>query len=117
MILFGCKETEVETNIVSPEEMQTLLQIENIQLVDVRTADEYQKGFIPNAINIDFLSPTFSEEINKLDKDKPIIVYCHKGGRSAQCSEKLVDFGFKKIYDLEGGYSKWQFEREAKAEN
>lgn len=111
LVLSCVKNPDAQTKIVSPEEMQTLLKMENIQLVDVRTEVEYKTGFIPNAINIDFLSPTFMEQISKLDKDRPILVYCEKGGRSAKCSETLKAAGFKKIYDLEGGYSKWKFNK------
>ena len=107
--LFNCNENhQRETKIVSPEEMQTLLQIENVQLVDVRTPNEFKEGHINNAQNIDFLSPTFSEDIKELDKSKPIIVYCKSGGRSAKCSKKLIEAGFEKVYDLQGGFSKWK---------
>ena len=99
-----------EVKVVSVEEMQSLLELEDIQLVDVRTPEEYQEGYIENFQNIDFLSPTFEEDIAKLDKDKPVILYCKSGGRSASCAQKMLDAGFVKIYDLEGGISKWQHE-------
>ncbi len=99
-----------EVKVVSVEEMQSLLDIEDIQLVDVRTPGEYQEGYIENFQNIDFLSPTFDEDIAKLDKNKPVILYCKSGGRSASCAKKMVDAGFVKVYDLEGGISKWQHE-------
>lgn len=109
--IISCNEsTKPETKIVSPEEMQTLLQLDNIQLVDVRTPKEYKGGFIENAQNIDFRSDTFTEDIKKLDKDKPIIIYCHSGGRSAKCAKKMLEAGFTKVYDLEGGISKWKLE-------
>ena len=109
VVLAGCKQpTKPYTKIVTSEEMQTLLQKKGVQLVDVRTPEEYSEGFIPSAINIDYLSPAFSKGIEGLDKDKPIIVYCRSGKRSAKSSEKLEEAGFKKIYDLEGGFSKWK---------
>jgi rhodanese-related sulfurtransferase len=103
-------ETQTEIRVISPEEMQTLLELDDIQIVDVRTPEEYETGFINNSQNIDFKSPTFDEDINKLDKTKPVILYCRSGGRSARCSEKLKDAGFVKIYDLEGGITQWKFE-------
>lgn len=101
-------EKKGEVKIVSPEEMQTLIELEDIQLVDVRTAEEHKKGFIAHAQNIDFNSPTFEEDITKLDKTKPVVLYCRSGGRSAKCAQKLKEAGFVKIYDLEGGISKWK---------
>ena len=47
-------------------------------------------------------------KIEKLDKDKPICVYCKKGGRSAKAAKRLKEIGFKKIYDLEGGITNWE---------
>lgn len=111
IVLMSCLETvQQQSKVISPEEMQSLLQIDNVQLVDVRTPEEYELGFIADAKNIDFLSPNFLEEVERLDKKKPIIVYCEKGGRSAKCAEKLKEVGFIKIYDLEGGYSKWKYQ-------
>lgn len=109
-LTYSCKEeSQAEVKIVSPEEMQTLLEMDDIQLVDVRTPEEYKDGYIENAQNIDFRSPTFEEDISKLDKTKPVMVYCKSGGRSAKCTEKLKNAGFIKIYDLEGGITKWKF--------
>lgn len=108
----SCKKEEKkgEIKVVSVEEMQSLMELEDIQLVDVRTPGEYAEGYIENFQNIDFLSPTFDEDIAKLDKNKPVILYCKSGGRSASCAQKMVDAGFVKVYDLEGGISKWQHE-------
>ena len=108
---YNCEqETSSEIKIVTPQEMQTLLELDDVQLVDVRTPEEYKEGFISNSQNIDFSSPTFDDDITKLDKSKPVILYCKAGGRSAKCSKKLKDAGFVKIYDLEGGITQWQFE-------
>lgn len=107
----SCETTsQGEVKVVTPEEMQSLLELEDVQLVDVRTPEEHKEGFIENAQNIDFNSPTFDEDITKLDKNKPVILYCKSGGRSAKCSKKLQEAGFVKIYDLEGGISKWMHE-------
>lgn len=97
-----------QVKVVSPEEMQSLLELDDVQLVDVRTPKEYETGFISDAQNIDFHSPTFDDDIKNLDKNRPVILYCEAGGRSAKCAEKLAEAGFIKIYDLEGGISKWK---------
>lgn len=97
-----------EVKLVTAEEMESILELEDVQLVDVRTPKEHDEMHIANSQNIDFMSPTFEKDIEKLDKKKPVIVYCKSGGRSAKCSKKMKDAGFEKIYDLEGGISKWK---------
>lgn len=109
--LLGCKEEESGViTVVSTEEMQTLLDLEDVQLVDVRTANEHKAGHLSDSQNIDFNSPTFIEDIDQLDKEKPVILYCQRGSRSAKCAKKMQEAGFKKIYDLQGGFSKWEHE-------
>jgi rhodanese-related sulfurtransferase len=107
----SCEEdvSKGEVKLVTAEEMQTLLEQKDVQLVDVRTPEEYKEGYIANSQNIDFNSPTFEKDIEKLDKTKPVILYCKAGGRSLKCSQKLLDAGFIKIYDLEGGITQWKF--------
>ena len=97
-----------DVKLVTAEEMQSILELEDVQLVDVRTPEEHDEIHIANSQNIDFKSPTFEEDILKLDKKKPVILYCKSGNRSGKCAKKLIDAGFEKIYDLEGGISKWQ---------
>jgi rhodanese-related sulfurtransferase len=97
-----------EIKLVTAEEMQTILELEDVQLVDVRSPKEHNEIRIANSQNIDFQSPTFEEDIAKLDKEKPVILYCKVGGRSAKCAKKLQEAGFTKIYDLKGGISKWK---------
>ncbi len=78
------------------------------QVLDVRTASEYERGYLPNAKNIDWKKQdTFAEQVSKLDKSKPVLVYCYSGGRSGQAAEYLAKAGFKEVYNLDGGYLKW----------
>ena len=110
LVIFNCKSDVQEgIKLVTPSEMEKILELEDVQLVDVRTPEEYKEGYIKNAQNIDFMSPTFDEDINKLDKTKPVILYCKSGKRSAKCSKKLLEAGFEQIYDLEGGITEWQY--------
>lgn len=105
-----------EVKLVTAEEMESILELEDVQLVDVRTPKEHEEIRISNSQNIDFQSPTFDEDIEKLDKEKPVILYCRSGGRSAKCAKKMKDAGFKKIYDLDGGISKWKHSDKIKIE-
>lgn len=107
--IVSCKtDATEEIKVVSQEEMQTYINMEDVQLIDVRTPEEYGTGHIAAAQNINFLSPTFEKDIQKLDKNKPVLVYCQMGGRSAKCAEKMKALGFTKILDYKGGYSKWK---------
>ncbi|MDD7885396.1 rhodanese-like domain-containing protein [Flavivirga sp. 57AJ16] len=95
---------------VSPKEVQALL-IENAMLlIDVRTPKEFKGGHIEGAQNIDLFSATFDSDIEKLDKTKPVILYCKSGGRSAKSGRKLLNAGFTEIYDLRGGITRWEKE-------
>ncbi|OJV21084.1 MAG: hypothetical protein BGO21_09380 [Dyadobacter sp. 50-39] len=79
----------------------------NAQLLDVRTPEEYDEGHLAKAANVDYKSPDFKEKIAKLDKSKPVYVYCLSGGRSAAAATALHETGFKEVYDMKGGYLKW----------
>lgn len=109
LFLLRCEEPNGQITLVTPEEMISLMDMEDVQLVDVRSAKDRLKGFIENSQNIDFNSPTIDQDIQKLDKSKPVILYCGNGKLSSKCARKLKDAGFVKIYDLEGGITQWLF--------
>lgn len=83
-------------------------QIPNAQLIDVRTAGEFSQGHIKNARNIDVNSNDFEQQIAKLDKSKPVFVYCLSGGRSSFAMNTMSSMGFKEIYNLAGGMMRWR---------
>ncbi len=99
--------------LTSDEFEQKLKEKQNAQLIDVRTPGEYQGGHIPEADNIDFKNENFRKQIQSLDKNKPVFLYCLGGVRSKTASELLVKEGFREVYDLEGGYAKWDSENKA----
>jgi len=77
-------------------------------LIDVRTPGEYAQGHLANAISMDIYSNDFKSRASKLDKSKPVFVYCKAGSRSDSAADVLSDLGFKEIYDLNGGIISWQ---------
>lgn len=89
--------------VLEPQTFKDSISNKKVQLIDVRTSEEYKSGHIKNAANIDFYSGKFTTEFNKLDKEKPLYIYCRSGSRSKQTSNKLSAMGFKEIYDLKGG--------------
>ncbi|RXG30828.1 rhodanese-like domain-containing protein [Leeuwenhoekiella marinoflava] len=84
------------------------LKSKQVLLIDVRRPEEFEAGKIENAQNINVLEPeNFNIEIEKLDKSKPIYIYCRSGNRSGKAAQIMQDAGFTKIFDLEGGYLNW----------
>ncbi len=78
-------------------------------LLDVRTPEEFiAEGSIEGNVTIDFRAADFKEQLSKLDKDKPVMVYCHAGGRSGRTLEMMKEMGFKEIYNLSGGILAWK---------
>ena len=103
-------ETQTIKNITI-EEAQILIQKNknnpNLIILDVRTSDEYMGEHIEDAINIDFHSDTFKEDLNKLDKEKIYIVHCQSGGRSTKALNIMKELGFKEAYNM-GGLVQWK---------
>lgn len=91
---------------VSVEQAKVLMKKE-ITILDIRTAPEVANGMIPKAINIDFYASDFEIQVSKLDKTKPILVYCKSGGRSGNSMEVFEKQGFVNVYNLLGGYTAW----------
>ena len=93
---------------ITREEFKELITKGNTLVIDVRTQVEFSEAHIKNAINIDYFSKSFSETISKLDKQKTILVYCAAGGRSTSACSDFKKLGFKKVYNLIGGYDDWK---------
>ena len=80
------------------------------QILDVRTASEYQSGHIANALQANWLDPReFNNRTQYLDKSKTIYIYCQSGGRSASAQTALILAGFN-VVNLEGGISNWRMQ-------
>lgn len=101
----GTEATASIAKDVQPAEFTELFNSGKGTLVDVRTPGEYGGGHIGDAMLIDYTNPSFSEEIQKLDKDKPVYVYCASGGRSSRAMADMKGMGFKEVYNLLGGYN------------
>jgi len=89
---------------VSSEDARRLVQA-GARLVDVRASFEFAAGHLPGAVNVPVQH--IRERMNELEpKDKPLIVYCRSGHRSAMAFDELKSAGFTKLYDL-GPMSAW----------
>ncbi|VAW12210.1 Rhodanese-like domain protein [hydrothermal vent metagenome] len=110
VITNSCKSQNDKTiEVIDIETVKTEVIGKEVQLVDVRTPDEYEAGHIDDAINIDIMNmETFTEKLDEFDKEKPIYIYCKLGGRSNKASKVLEELGFVTIYDFSGGYDEWK---------
>lgn len=90
---------------------KALIDSDSIFLIDVRTLYEYNESHIPGSLLVpvqNLKKPEFIESVvNKIPKDKPILVYCRSGGRSVAASKILIESGFA-IYNMEGGIMGWE---------
>lgn len=82
--------------------IKEILKREDYQLLDVRSRGEYQSFSIPNSVNIPV--GEISQSYSQLDKEKPIIVYCASGTRSAMARMQLLRLGFKEVVNGGGVY-------------
>ena len=77
------------------------------QILDVRTPKEWADGTIKNATKMNFFGNDFKEQLVKLDKSKPVYVYCKSGGRSGKAKKEMKKMGFTAVYNLNGGIGAW----------
>jgi rhodanese-related sulfurtransferase len=96
---------------VSPAEAYAIIGLNaghaNFTIIDVRTPEEYAAGHIPGALNRDYRSPTFKDEIAKFDKGRIYLIYCRSGVRSASARDVMKELGFQQIYNISGGITDW----------
>jgi len=103
------EESAVIAKDLTAEEFHQVISSKSVQLVDVRTADEYNGGTIEGAQNIDYYASDFKSQIAELDKSEPVYLFCRSGSRSAKAMKIFKEAGFTEIYNLIGGYSGWNY--------
>lgn len=107
IVACSCVKQQEGVSLVDANKFETQMKEPTSQIVDVRTAGEFASGHIANAVNFDVTSGDFETQIATLDKEKPVMVYCRSGGRSARAAGVLKEKGFKQVYDLDGGIIGW----------
>ena len=105
--LAACRSSQPVFKEVDATDAATIAAKRRIVVLDVRTPKEFSEGHLPNAINVDFLNPGFSDSMNKLDKTRQYLVYCRSGQRSTKAIEIMRLKGFKNVTHMLGGISKW----------
>lgn len=95
---------------ISASEFEKEIKSDTVQLVDVRTPQEYAEGHIDGALNINVQSDDFKELAQiELSKDSTVLVYCRSGRRSLDATEILTSLGYK-VVNLKGGIIEWKEE-------
>ena len=93
---------------VSAPEFEKEIKSDSVQLVDVRTPQEYTEGHIDGALNINVQSDDFKDMAQRnLSKDSTVLVYCRSGRRSLDAAEMLTNCGYK-VINLKGGIIEWK---------
>ncbi len=120
VLIGGCAgqaDTALKTQIiedVTPGEAYALIQDNqdnpDFAILDVRTPEEYAGGYIERAINLDFYSETFKDELNKFDKDNRYLIYCRSGNRGGRALDIMEELGFEEVYNMAGGMVQWDSE-------
>tara|TARA_B100000965_G_scaffold406099_1_gene443165 strand:+ start:820 stop:1188 length:369 start_codon:yes stop_codon:yes gene_type:complete len=107
LIFCSCKNND-NFELLDYKNFKVQIENKNVQLFDVRTPEEFEIGNINGSINVDFKNDEiFNTFFKNLNKSDTIYLYCRSGNRSKKSAEKLIDLGFKKIYDLKGGFIEW----------
>ena len=107
ILVFSCELlSSPKTNIISESDFIELKDSEYI-LIDVRTQDEFDSGHINSAINLDFYSNTFKNDILSLPKNETIVLYCRTNNRSSKTATILQENGYRDILVIKGGITEW----------
>ena len=92
---------------VTVNQFKSLITEQGGTILDVRTPEEWAEGTIANAQKMNYFDENFPAQIENLNKETPVFVYCKSGGRSSSAAQLLKEKGFSKIYNLDGGITAW----------
>ena len=107
IFIFSCELLiSPEINIISESDFIEL-QDSEYTLIDVRTQDEFDLGHINSAINLDFYSDTFKNDILSLPKNETIVLYCRTNNRSSKTATILKENGYRDVLVIKGGITEW----------
>lgn len=105
---FSCQSQTGKTSL-SNDEFAEGIAAPGVQVLDVRTTEEYRSGHIQNSLHADWLDKKqFKERTAYMDKDKPVYIYCLTGARSAAAAQWLRTNGFQRVLELQGGINVWK---------
>ena len=101
---------QVSAKDISVKDAAALVQNppQGLTIVDVRTPAEFRDGHLAGAVNMDFFGASFDSQILALPKDKPILLYCRTGNRSAGAYDVMEKEGITNILHMNEGITGWQ---------
>ncbi len=105
--------TQIIEDVTAQEALNLIQENQNnpdFVILDVRTAEEVADGHIENAINLDFYSETFRDEVDRLDKNRTYLIYCRSGGRSGNALDIMDELNFREVYNISDGIIAWEAE-------
>ncbi|MFL1011245.1 rhodanese-like domain-containing protein [Flavisericum labens] len=109
VFIMNCQSAVDKEYLIEPETLNdTLSESDSVQLIDVRTPEEFKVSHIEGSKNYNFFDEKFVELISSLSKEKPVYLYCRSGKRSGKSIEEFLKLGFGKIYSLDGGIKNWE---------
>jgi sulfur-carrier protein adenylyltransferase/sulfurtransferase len=100
---------QTKKNIREVDPADAEARLEDATFLDVRELDEYEQGTVPDAVFIP-RGHLESQVENKVSKDKPVVVYCAAGNRSAFAAETLQELGYADVVSMKGGFGRWKDE-------
>jgi rhodanese-related sulfurtransferase len=104
----ACHSSAQQSTNLSINDFEKGVKKTNVQVLDVRTAGEYETGHLKNAVLADWTNQgEFVKKVQTLDKSKPVYTYCWVGGRSAAAAKWLTTKGYK-VYNMDGGIAAWK---------
>lgn len=104
----SCSQGQNETSLSAMEFSRRIEQSPRAVVLDVRTPEEYAEGHLAKSMNLNWKGSDFEKQIATIDKTVPVFVYCLGGGRSASAATRMRSKGFKEVYELQGGLTKWK---------
>lgn len=101
---------QVSAKDISVKDAAALVQNppQGLTIVDVRTPAEFRDGHLAGAVNMDFFGASFDSQILALPKDKPVLLYCRTGNRSAGAYDAMEKEGITNIFHMNEGITGWQ---------
>ena len=95
--------------LVSPAKAAEVIaeQPDGLVVLDIRTPEEFNEARLADAIMVDYYAPDFADQLDRLDKDVPYVLYCRTGNRSSDAVKTMKSLGFTEVYEIDGGIVNW----------
>jgi len=109
-VLKACGQTNIPAKVTHVQALEAAKLVEKggVTVLDLRTPKEFAASHIPGATNIDCQADSFAALLEKLDPERPYLIYCGVGRRSTNSLPQFEKLGFKHLIHLDGGLKGWE---------